>query len=209
MAFKKYSDKFPSRRNGFTLIELLIVIAIILILIAIGLPNFLEARTRGKITKAQGELRSLGTAAEAYASDYQVYPLDGDDIAPFNPANFAVLDRLEVLTTPREYLTELPVDPFHQEGLVFIGSDALFPGLAPYTYAYNTKGSFGGFTDLPDNQGKPDNYALTSMGPSRTFDSVTALCPLMYSPTNGTTSLGDIIRLGGSRSEIEIICPLP
>lgn len=44
------------RRNrpGFTLIELLIVIAIILILIAIALPNFLEAQIRAKVTKAKG-----------------------------------------------------------------------------------------------------------------------------------------------------------
>ncbi|MBE7490114.1 prepilin-type N-terminal cleavage/methylation domain-containing protein [bacterium] len=36
--------------SGFTLIELLIVIAIILILISIALPNFLEAQLRAKVT---------------------------------------------------------------------------------------------------------------------------------------------------------------
>lgn len=47
-------------RKGFTLIELLIVIAIILILISIALPNFLEAQVRAKVANTMGELRSLG-----------------------------------------------------------------------------------------------------------------------------------------------------
>ena len=54
------------RRKGFTLIELLIVIAIILILIAIALPNFLEAQIRARVTKANGEMRSLATALFDY-----------------------------------------------------------------------------------------------------------------------------------------------
>jgi prepilin-type N-terminal cleavage/methylation domain-containing protein len=54
------------KRKGFTLIELLIVIAIILILIAIALPNFLEAQIRARVTKANGELRSLATAMFDY-----------------------------------------------------------------------------------------------------------------------------------------------
>ena len=54
------------RKKGFTLIELLIVIAIILILIAIALPNFLEAQIRARVTKANGEMRSLATALFDY-----------------------------------------------------------------------------------------------------------------------------------------------
>ena len=46
------------RRKGFTLIELLIVIAIILILIAIALPNFLEAQERARVVRANGHLRT-------------------------------------------------------------------------------------------------------------------------------------------------------
>ncbi len=54
------------KKRGFTLIELLIVIAIILILIAIALPNFLEAQIRARVTKANGELRSIATALFDY-----------------------------------------------------------------------------------------------------------------------------------------------
>lgn len=56
----------PGKSSGFTLIELLIVIAIILILIAIALPNFLEAQERARVTRAKGNLRSMETAVMSY-----------------------------------------------------------------------------------------------------------------------------------------------
>lgn len=58
-------------RKGFTLIELLIVIAIILILISIALPNFLEAQVRAKVANTMGELRSLETALISYGLDHK------------------------------------------------------------------------------------------------------------------------------------------
>jgi prepilin-type N-terminal cleavage/methylation domain-containing protein len=60
---------------GFTLIELLIVIAIILILIAIALPNFLEAQIRSRVTSTKANLRSFETAMYAFHTDYgDLYP---------------------------------------------------------------------------------------------------------------------------------------
>ena len=76
------------RSKGFTLIELLIVIAIILILISIALPNFLEAQIRAKVTRAQGDMNSLATALESYQIDWKMYPADGDDLMPFEYSNF-------------------------------------------------------------------------------------------------------------------------
>ena len=63
---------------GFTLIELLIVIAIILILIAIALPNFLEAQTRAKVTRAEADIRNLATAIEFFRTEYSNYPVGTD-----------------------------------------------------------------------------------------------------------------------------------
>jgi type II secretion system protein G len=61
-------------RKGFTLIELLIVVAIIGIIVAIAIPNLLNAIQRAKQKRTMGDMRSLGTAAESYSVDYNAYP---------------------------------------------------------------------------------------------------------------------------------------
>ena len=65
-----------NRRNnkGFTLIELLIVVAIIGIIVAIAIPNLLNAIQRAKQKRTMGDMRTSGTAAEAYAVDFNHYP---------------------------------------------------------------------------------------------------------------------------------------
>ena len=122
-----------SRRNGFTLIELLIVIAIILILIAIALPNFLEAQMRAKTAKAQSEMRTLATAIEALRSERGVLLIDfWDDhtteaffrirdvfagagaskpmCAPSHPDGRSMECVYYPLTTPVKYLVKIPQD---------------------------------------------------------------------------------------------------
>lgn len=61
-------------KKGFTLIELLIVVAIIGIIVAIAIPNLLNAIQRAKQKRTMGDMRSAGTAAEAYAVDFNHYP---------------------------------------------------------------------------------------------------------------------------------------
>ena len=62
-------------KHAFTLIELLIVVAIIAILAAIAVPNFLEAQTRAKVTRCKSDMRTIATALEAYFVDWNRYPL--------------------------------------------------------------------------------------------------------------------------------------
>lgn len=64
----------PNREKGFSLIELLIVVAIILIIAAIAIPNFLRSKIAANQSSAVGSLRSLNTACVAYTTTYGQFP---------------------------------------------------------------------------------------------------------------------------------------
>ena len=65
-------------RKGFTLIELMIVIAIIIILAAIAIPNYLKMTQRARKARVASDFETLATALEAYATDWGFYPTDAN-----------------------------------------------------------------------------------------------------------------------------------
>ena len=67
------------RRSGFTLIELLIVVIIIAILTAIGLPVFLNQRDKAKDASVREAVHSIQIGVQSYAVDHaDAYPTSGD-----------------------------------------------------------------------------------------------------------------------------------
>src|ERR1700674_4030337 len=63
-----------NKQKGFSLIELLIVVAIILIIAAIAMPNLLRSKMAANEASAVGSLRTLNTACVTYSTTYGTYP---------------------------------------------------------------------------------------------------------------------------------------
>ena len=170
--------------KGFTLIELLIVVAIIAILAAIAVPNFLEAQVRSKVSRAQNDMRNLATALESYRIDNNRYIPHVDSIAEFN-----------ALTSPIAYITSVPQDPFlsqrgNREDLY--GIDAWnyhMEDLAYMTVAWPEPGR----SMAVDLYAKGKVWLLWSIGPDLIVNIHTVG---LYDATNGTRSRGDIARSG-------------
>lgn len=217
--------------SGFTLIELLIVVAIIAILAAIAVPNFLEAQTRAKVSRVKADMRSLATAIESYVIDWNSYPLCNSFSLPGRRTASGDVDPddrvLERLSTPVAYMTSafLP-DPFFTDKVISISTPAAIPGATPFNETVQEAPQYRsilyvswdslGRTVVPANAGSFNDgvrngrsWVTASGGPDRTkvalggvlanFSAAdTAL--LVYDPTNGTISFGEIYRVGGSPS---------
>lgn len=179
---------------AFTLIELLIVVAIIAILAAIAVPNFLEAQTRSKVSRALADQRSIVTGLESYRVDWNNYP--PSIVGP-------VVPELARLTTPIAYLSRVPTEIFPDKR---IGSVDFVDQV--YDFIRFRQESIG---DSPVLRVAGDvrtsrnvKYFLLSTGPDLVQEEDFIGSDILgfrfvdhhYDPTNGTISKGDIYTFG-------------
>lgn len=174
-------------RYGFTLIELLIVVAIIAILAAIAVPNFLESQTRAKVTRAMNDLRAVTVALEAYRVDNNKYPpCEG---------TFDGTVGLSYVTSPVAYIVGTNVRDVYARETATGANEA---------YAYSSR-DFEEWAEIGSGR-SAHWYIISSNGPNLIrddfrvpveTDNFEAFMNVFYDPTNGTVSTGNVYRSGG------------
>ena len=182
------------RTKAFTLIELLIVVAIIGILAAIAVPNFLNAQVRAKLAKVKSDLRSIAQAQDMYFLDTNTYPPESEDNI-FTGRRSPSEAGLFFLTHPVAYMSSIPHDPFQDT------AQARFEGTAA---AYET----GVASVWNDNKMRHIAFCIFSRGPDRIENGLYSAAPFAgpqrnngrgntYAVSNGLNSRGDIYWFGG------------
>ena len=207
------------RAKAFTLIELLIVVAIIGILAAIAVPNFLAAQTRSKVARVFADMRNIETAIESYSLDHGRYAhyianagLTSRDGLPVSVS----LRYQYMFTTPIAYLSSTNViNPFDDFRKVRV---------APGTAAQDATSSYGGsysYWNRRQHSGLTSDkrqWLLVTHGPTSiliyqgfpennnpnqaTYD-FNNFRSRVYSSSNGMVSEGNVVRLGGDLSGFE------
>lgn len=198
--------------RAFTLIELLIVVAIIAILAAIAVPNFLEAQTRAKVARSVSDMRTIDTSIQAYTVDYNNEPaVDGTASPPAGAYSSWWGFVSHRLTTPVAYIGSRPTMPFIDTYVLgFWKAMGGTQNNQPYTVIRDTSTSrwpvgqsVGNNPSLPpviiSQQWRDLNdkagFIIYTAGPDRS-DSTVWGAPQLYDPTNGTVSFGDVYRFG-------------
>jgi len=125
------------KNKGFSLIELLIVVAIILIIAAIAIPNLLRSRIAANEASAVASLRTLNTAEVTYASTYNSgFTSTLGQLATPSPAgqpSWSSADLVDPILSGYQASNSLTGTTFTKNGFTFMyTSSGTYPTIATY-----------------------------------------------------------------------------
>ena len=171
-----------TRKGGFTLIELMIVVAIIGILAAIAIPNFLQFQLRSKTGEAKTNLAAIRTAEEGYFAEFNNYVQAGS-----TPGTTATANKRVWSGSGITMFDQLGWSP---EGEVFYNY-AVVGVTAASSYTIGATG------DL-DTNGTPSDYGYVHPAPGATAGLASTLSACVGTGVwNPSTAAADLLNTVG------------
>jgi len=150
---KKFRNRQSNRQKGFTLIELLIVVAIIGIIAALLIPNFLDALQKAKQKRTVADERNLGTAMFSWLTD-QLGAAAAGAVTTVTMANYTTIssDNLRLILVP-QYVQSIPAKDGWKHDYVYYlktGTNVLQPQvMAIFSSGRNTSTALGTYDVAP------------------------------------------------------------
>ena len=95
-------------KSGFTLVEIMIVVAIIGLLVAVGVPSFLKARLNARVTRVAADLKAFGDGFMMYCMYEGKYPIDTHNILPPGMDGYIDQNRWDAVVLGGHYNWEGP-----------------------------------------------------------------------------------------------------